>query len=199
MMAGFCGNCGSSRPDGAKFCMQCGKEFAPAITLCPTCGQVWPIDVSADLTPGSQAGEPSAVSTPSAQEYVASTAPAPSVVPNPETIAATFLRGTYASVRGFAYFDGQEWYRAASVNGKWSPIRAERLDGLGADPDALSLVQTDVTAETVASGLPRGPELGPDYLADRDCGNCGFERPAEGTPCANCGSSNSGPVFRPGG
>ena len=47
-----------------------------------------------------------------------------------------------------------------------------------------------------AVGLPRGPDRGPDYDEDTDCGNCGFECPPSAETCPRCGSANTGLEFR---
>lgn len=110
-MSGFCGQCGTARPDGARFCIECGASLGP--THCPTCGK--------PLPPGT----------------VLSTSPDP--------------------VRGRSD----------------SPTPGPAVSG------------------------PRGPSVGPDYVASRDCGNCGFALVPGAPRCNQCGSTNTGPVFDP--
>ena len=47
------------------------------------------------------------------------------------------------------------------------------------------------------SFLPRGPLVGDDYSADRDCGNCGATLEVLAVLCSSCGSRNTGDTFLP--
>jgi len=106
-------------------------------------------------------------------------------------------RGAYSSDDGAVYFDGAAWFHARDLGGVWIPITSEKLAGF----DPLERKAVLLVAEASPEGnpfLPRGPLLGPEYVPDRDCGNCGFEKPSAG-PCLSCGTTNTGPAFLPGG
>jgi RNA polymerase subunit RPABC4/transcription elongation factor Spt4 len=59
--------------------------------------------------------------------------------------------------------------------------------------------ESDPTVAPTTSGLPRGPAPGPDYVAGRDCGNCGFALEEATARCIHCGTSNTGEAFNPAG
>lgn len=121
-MAGFCGNCGLPRIEGARFCTGCGTDLSTMPIPCPTCGQPWVPPVE----------------------------PIGSVIPAAPT-----------------------------------PILAQ-APIVAAQPVA-----------PVASGMPRGPALGEDYVPGQDCGNCGEPLRLRDGLCELCGSRNTGPSFDP--
>jgi hypothetical protein len=61
-------------------------------------------------------------------------------------------------------------------------------------PGAVVVTKTAPAAPMQQDG---SPAVGPDYEPDRDCGNCGFERPEDGEACDYCGGYNTGPRFDP--
>lgn len=188
-MAGFCGMCGTPRPDGAIFCMTCGSRLPEQERLCPTCGQVWPREEAA-----APAASPAPVAAAAA---TAVAAPPVTPVAAPAFVA---VRGAYTSPHGLLYFDGTGWYRARSLPGDvYLPDPAQPLPGFQPETAQLTLLVSEAGGADPGSALPRGPQVGPDYDPDRDCGNCGFELETGTAQCPHCGSSNTGPVFRPGG
>jgi len=184
--------CGTPRPDGAIFCMNCGSRLPEERRLCPTCGQAWPID-----------GE-SAYSATAERSASAAPPPAPSASASQEE----YSHGAYSSAAGSRYFDGTGWFEARELpGGIWIPEPSRPTEISQEVAGSLHLVYREPSAPpvTAADGygaqdpaLPRGPALGPDYRAGRDCGNCGFELAVGASACDRCGSRNIGPVFRPG-
>lgn len=152
MMAGFCGGCGSPRPDGAKFCMNCGQPFAAAQALCPTCGQALDEPSVTPATPAAPAPPPPPTPAP---PPVPATAPAPTPVspavantsPGSAPLAdepaehhadegSTLPRGPYASDLGTVFFDGAGWYEARLLaGGVWIPDVTKPLADM--DPDSM--------------------------------------------------------------
>jgi hypothetical protein len=169
---------------GDVFCSGCGTKFQSVPRLCPTCGQTWP-EQAQDERSGLQS-----------QQIDGSLPPvdlrASDSFPHPTP------RGAYSSDDGTVYFDGASWFRSRDLGGVWIPITSELIAAF--DPLARHAVL--LVAEAALGGnldLPRGPLLGPDYVPERDCGNCGFERPSTAGPCQTCGTLNTGPAFIPGG
>lgn len=193
-MAGFCGMCGTPRPDGANFCMSCGSRLPEQERLCPTCGQVWPHEDASAAVPAVPAAPSVGVAPTPAPAAVPAAAPAP--VPVAAFVA---VRGSYDSPHGLLYFDGTGWYRARALpGGVYLPDPAQPLPGFQPETAQVTLLVAEDGGATAAA-LPRGPQVGPDYDPDRDCGNCGFAVEPGVSPCPHCGTGNTGPVFRPGG
>jgi RNA polymerase subunit RPABC4/transcription elongation factor Spt4 len=182
--------CGTPRPDGANFCMTCGSRLPEQERLCPTCGQVWPQEESGAAT--------ELTSTAPAAAAAAGVAAAPAM---PAAVPAfVAVRGAYTSPHGLLYFDGTGWYRARTLPGDvYLPDPAQPLPGFQPETAQLTLLMSEAGGAASDSALPRGPQVGPDYDPDRDCGNCGFEKDRGADQCPHCGSANTGPVFRPGG
>lgn len=177
-MAGYCGMCGRPRTEGAQFCAGCGTSFPDAARTCPTCGQLWPEQARAEVKP------------------TAAAAPPPLSLINPQVP----LRGAYSWALGAAYFDGVGWFEARQLpDGSWIPEPTKPLEGFDARSPGLVLLRAETPESVEIPDVPRGPLLGPGYLPGRDCGNCGFEVAPGPSPCPNCGTMNTGSVFRPGG
>jgi hypothetical protein len=175
--------------DGDVFCSGCGTKFQSVARMCPTCGQTWP-----EQSPAERSG-PQPQLQPQPQQ-VADVLP-PLDLASSDSFPDPPPRGAYSSDDGTVYFDGADWFRSRDLGGVWIPVASERVAAF--DPVARHAVL--LVAEAALEGtldLPRGPLLGPDYVPERDCGNCGFERLAEG-PCPTCGTLNTGPTFVPGG
>ena len=183
-MSGYCSACGRPRVHGDIFCSGCGTKFQSVPRLCPTCGQTWP--------------EQSRSEQPALQPQQVDGALLSVELRANDSFLDVPARGAYSSDDGPVYFDGASWFRSRDLGGVWIPIASELLAAF----DPLARHAALLVAEASRQGnldLPRGPLLGPDYVPERDCGNCGFERPSMAGPCPTCGTLNTGPAFIPGG
>ena len=169
---------------GDVFCSGCGTKFVSVPHLCPTCGQTWPEQVVLEQ-PGLGPNQVPVALRP----IDVHAGPA---FPDPPP------RGAYSSDDGTAYSDGASWPRSRDPGGVWIPIASEPLPGFQPVARNALLLVAEASPQG-ALDLPRGPLLGPDYVPERDCGNCGFERSSTEGPCPTCGTMNTGPAFVPGG
>jgi hypothetical protein len=177
-MSGFCGQCGTPRPDGAKFCMTCGAQLYE-LRACPTCGQNWPEGMP---PPEGQ------IVTESVVTEAVTTGQVPVATP------AQAVEGMYSTDTGTVYFDGAQAWVAVDRGGFYMPDMSQPVPYFNPAALGVSLI-SEHSAQS--SERPTGPSLGPDYMPGRDCGNCGFELAGNDGPCAYCGSSNTGASFDP--
>lgn len=207
-MSGFCGGCGRPRIDGHAFCGGCGFRFPLPVQMCPTCGQPW----SGESTNPSDAIAIEDASTRRQLELASDPGTSPddlgklSFSDNPDVLAAVLVNPNtpqWAINRAGA--------RVQQANVPWGsssmPGRSGSLGGSGApaligavagEPANAGSPTASVAPEAGSVSLPRGPDRGPEFDEEMDCGNCGFERPSGAVPCPRCGSVNTGPDFRPG-
>lgn len=172
-MVGFCGSCGTPRQSGASFCMNCGGAF-PEDRACPTCGQMWPASV------------PWPVESPQAYEPETWNE---SDVERPKT----WRVGLYYAKDRRVYFDGAHWSETELRQGKHTAVPNAILNSF--DPEDVGAVL--LFAEDRGGGGTRAPLIGPDYVPNTDCGNCGYPIEKVGDSCAVCGTTNLGPEFNP--
>jgi len=168
MMAGFCGGCGSPRPDGAKFCMNCGQPFAAPEALCPTCGQLLDEPVLPPTPPTLQSPQSPPPGSPS-DEVVESRDVEPRDIEPIESGPAEsstdadephLPRGPHACSFGTVFFDGQGWYEARRLpGGVWIPDVARPLPDL--DPAVTPVTPLGASEIPPAAGEQGSSDYSP--------------------------------------
>jgi len=172
-MVGYCGSCGTPRQDGAGFCMNCGSAL-PENHACPTCGQVWPAGVPWPMESGPE-----------------HEAESPNMA---EGAVPTMWRvGLYFAEDRRVYFDGSYWTETELKDDEHMSMPDAILTEF--DPKEAGAVL--LVGEDGVHGGSRAPMVGPEYIPNIDCGNCGYPVEGAGYHCVVCGTKNLGPEFNP--